>query len=289
MNGMQLNNWSIGKKIGEGACGSVYEVESTIPLEHKYDRTKQFVMKVTLMPAKPKGKPSKRYQDAKRHADTLYSEYLIYQKLYGIDGIPSVPLRAYGETQGYRYLVIERLDANLEDVLRSQGSITNKAASQYGLQIIKILKALHDKNVLYVDMKPENLMIKESKVYCVDFGISSPYISSRGAHIAQSQTPCIIGTPHFVSVNCHHGIVNSRRDDIESMLYVLIYLMKGSLPWDQAKTDIEAKTIKKNIEIGVLCDSLSTEWGDMIRTIRNHAFEKCPDYEYFENQFIAMM
>lgn len=289
MNGMQLNTWAIGKKIGTGSCADVYEVVSTIPLEYNYDRIKQFVIKVVKVPAKPKGRATKSYKDAMRLVDTLHSEYMVYNKLHGIDGIPYVPIRAYGETQGCRYLVVERLEKSLEDILQEKGPMQSNVAARYGNEIIKIIKSLHAKNVLYVDMKPENIMIKSSKLYCVDFGITSPFMTMKGVHKDQTRSKQVIGTPSFVSLNVHQGISNSRRDDVESLLYVLIYLMKGSLPWLHSRSDKEGAEIKKTISIDVLCNSLPKGWSRMVNEIRKCEFSVSPDYEYFEKQFKAMM
>lgn len=283
MNGMELNAWKISEKIGEGACADVYGVVSP-----KSDCDKQFVIKIVRLPVKPKGRGLKQYKDEMRRADTLYSEYLIYQKLHGIDGIPYMPLRAYGESQGYRYLVIERLEKTLDDIFNEEGAISLKDVSRYGCQLIKILKALHAKNILYVDIKPENIMIASSKVYCVDFGITSQFMTIKGKHQEQTQMNQVVGTPRFASIGGHQGFSGSRRDDIESLLYVLIYLMKGSLPWDKATSDPEMVKIKKTTSVEELCKFLPTEWNDMLNEVRGYEFAERPNYDFLELQFKKM-
>lgn len=286
MIGTQLNTWIIGALLGKGTCANVYEVVSTIPLEYKYDKTKQFVIKVIKLPLKSEYKNAKSYKNALRNADTLYSEFMVYNKIRGIAGVPYVPVRGYGESQGYRYLVVERLDKSLGD---DCGMISCQVASRYGLEIIKIIQALHSKNVLYVDMKPDNLMIRDSEVYLVDFGITSSFMTMKGIHKPQSRSDQIVGTSRFVSIDCNQGIANSRKDDIESLLYVLIYLIKGSLPWDIAKTTMEELKLKQTTSIDDLCKSLPREWYLMIETVRNYAFDEIPDYMFFEKQFMGMI
>ena len=289
MEGLQLNTWAIGKKIGEGNCADVYQVVSTISLEYNYDRVKEFVIKIAKVPTKPNGRSTKAYKDAMRLADTLHSEYMVYNKLHGIDGIPYVPIRAYGECKGYRYLVVERLERSLEDILQTNGPLQSSVAARYGSQMIKVLQTLHSKNVLYVDMKPENIMIKDAKAHCVDFGITGQFMTMKGLHKEQTQSKQIIGTPTFASLRCHEGISNSRRDDIESLLYVLIYLMKGSLPWIHARSNAEGANIKKQVSIDMLCGSLPEGWSRMVDAIRKCEFSSRPDYQYFQQQFESMM
>ncbi|KAJ8544270.1 hypothetical protein ON010_g11998 [Phytophthora cinnamomi] len=146
---------------------------------------------------------------------------------------------------------------------------------------------MHVKNILYVDVKPENFMLdtdKESKVYCVDFGISDRYVTATGKH-KDYKEGTVVGTPTFLSMNCHSGATSSRRDDIESLLYVLIYLMRGDLPWQQASSDAEGAKIKKNTSVDQLCASLPREWSAMLKNIRECGFEDRPDYDFFAQQF----
>ncbi|GMF16307.1 unnamed protein product [Phytophthora fragariaefolia] len=167
---------------------------------------------------------------------------------------------------------------------------------------------MHVKNILYVDVKPENFMLdvaKENKVYCVDFGISDRYVTATGKH-KDYKEGAVVGTPTFLSMNCHGGAstllcwvafvsmlgshfscidaASSRRDDIESLLYVLIYLMRGDLPWQQAASDAEGARIKKTTSVDQLCSSLPREWGAMLKNIRACGFEDRPDYDFFAHQ-----
>ena len=80
-------------------------------------------------------------------------------------------------------------------------------------------------------------------------------------------------------------IASSRRDDIESLLYVLIYIMRSNLPWQKASSDVEGAKIKKTTSIDQLCASLPPEWGAMLTTIRACGFEDRPDYDFFVQQF----
>lgn len=72
---------------------------------------------------------------------------------------------------------------------------------------LETLQHMHVSNILYVDVKPENFMLDtddESRVYCVDFGISDRYVTAMGKH-KDYKEGAVVGTPTFLSVNCHNG------------------------------------------------------------------------------------
>ncbi|KAH7464870.1 Casein kinase 1-like protein 13 [Phytophthora ramorum] len=287
MKGTTLKTWRLGEKLGSGACSDVYAVESVVSLGS--DAGRQFVMKLSPLPQLPAAKlknKKRKKTPAERNADALYAEHLLYKNLRDQTGIPYVPLGAYGEDQGFRFLVIERLGRTLETVLREQGPVRSATAARLGQEILETLQQMHVKNILYVDVKPENFMLdtgKENKVYCVDFGISDRYVTATGKH-KDYKEGTVVGTPTFLSMNCHNGATSSRRDDIESLLYVLIYLMRGDLPWQQASSDAEGATIKKATSVDQLCASLPREWSSMLKNIRDCGFEDRPDYDFFVQQ-----
>lgn len=78
---------------------------------------------------------------------------------------------------------------------------------------------------------------------------------------------------------------SSRRDDIESLLFVLLYLMRGDLPWQDASSDADGASVKKSTTIASLCATLASGWSDMLQNIRECGFEDRPDYDFFELQF----
>eukprot|EP00644_Phytophthora_capsici_P001619 jgi/Phyca11/557439/estExt2_Genewise1Plus.C_PHYCAscaffold_1120053 len=289
MEGTTLKTWRVGKKLGSGACSDVYAVESVSSLGS--DAGREFVMKLSPLPQIPASKlknKKRKKTPAERNADALYAEHLLYKNhLRDQPGIPYVPLGAYGEDKGYRFLVIERLGRTLETVLQEQGPIPSATAARLGQEILETLQEMHVKNILYVDVKPENFMLdtdKENKVYCVDFGISDRYVTATGKH-KDYKEGAVVGTPTFLSLNCHNGATSSRRDDIESLLYVLIYLVRGDLPWQLASSDAEGAKIKKNTSVDQLCASLPREWAVMLKSVREYGFEDRPDYDFFVQQF----
>ena len=68
-------------------------------------------------------------------------------------------------------------------------------------------------------------------IYLIDFGLSKRYKNADGKHCEQIQRKGLVGTPRYASINSHNGKELSRRDDLESLAYMLIYLANGNLPW----------------------------------------------------------
>lgn len=279
LEGTTLKSWKIGKYIGSGACAQVYEVEDTLPLI-RADQNKQYVIKIAELPIKKQ----RGYKNKMRLADCLHWESTMYNRIRQYEGVPHIPSRAYGEDKGYRFLVIEKLGLTFADVLKTQGLFLERKAASIGIEIIKTLKNLHSQNILYTDIKPENFMFScdQKKVYIVDFGITGSY-SKMGKHISETKVP-IQGTPNFLSVKCHQGTIGSRRDDIEGLIYVLIYLIKGSLPWEHAKNDTEGAEIKANASIESLVQGISSIWGEILVHARNCDFKEQPNYQYYVDQ-----
>lgn len=278
---MIIKNWKLGEKIGEGACGSVFDAIPEVAPKNVPDSG--FVAKVVALPANPKTKKGKEQM---RIANTLYAEYMVYSKLFGIKGIPYLPLKAYGDSNGYRYLVMEKLGRTLGEVVEQEGPIVQPTAARIGIELITCLEAIHSKNIIYVDIKPDNFMVskKEDKVFCADFGICESYVlATKQAH-KQQVFGSIVGTPAFLSSDCHRGSNAARRDDMEALMYVLIYMIKGSLPWADAKNDQEGADIKNNTPIDDVCMGMDPVWGSLLQKARDYAFEDKPNYDWFKNQ-----
>ena len=105
--------------------------------------------------------------------------------------------------------------------------------------MIERLEFVHNKNYLHRDIKPDNFVIgngkKAHRVYLIDFGLAKKYIQKDGTHIPYRDNKNLTGTARYASLNTHLGIEQGRRDDIEGVANVLLYFVKGSLPWQNLK------------------------------------------------------
>ena len=153
---------------------------------------------------------------------------------------------------------------------------------------------------MHRDIKPDNFLIGTNKnvntIYIIDFGLTKHYKDPlSGIHIPYKENKSLTGTARYASLNTHLGVEQSRRDDLECLGYVILYFLKGTLPWQglQAKTRKEKyekiKAKKQTTTIPELCEGLPNEFAVYLKYCRDLAFEEDPDYGYliklFENLF----
>lgn len=159
-----------------------------------------------------------------------------------------------------------------------------------GSQVLSRLEYLHNLGYLHRDLKPENFLIglgNNSKiVYLIDFGLAKKYKDSRtGQHIEYQEYNSLTGTARYASVNSHRGIENSRRDDLLSLGYVMVYLLKGTLPWQGITAETryqkyaKIRERKENIPFTLLCQLLPVEFQTYLETCQALTFDKRPNYD----------
>ena len=220
--------------------------------------------------------------------------FLRYLKGYGIP-----ELKSFG-VYGKYYVLIQTLLGNSLYSLYKNYKLCLKDICMIAIQILDRLEYIHSKYVIHQDIKPENfLMDLESKsiVYIIDFGLCKKYRSSHtGRHIKFSFTGKLIGTPGFASVNATRGAQQSRRDDLESLGYVLLYFLNnGNLPWRNAYICPNADKyemiydIKKNLKPEKLSKFFPKEFCEYLKYTRNLNFEQDPDYNYLRNLFCKIL
>mgnify|MGYP001232646995 CR=1 FL=1 len=212
----------------------------------------------------------------------LRNEARIYNLLRDVKGVPR--LKIFGKEHGINYMVIQLLGKTVIDNNNSIDVIN------IGIQIIDIIRDIHSRGVIHRDIKPDNILYSlntKEQIYLIDFGLSLCYKDKNGRHISQRNSREIIGSINFISVNIHKGISSSRRDDIISIYYVLVYLIVGDLPWNINKmkeTKIEKMynnvfKMKQNI-------NLLSKYGihENIYKMYEHCLELNysdePDYDY---------
>jgi casein kinase 1/casein kinase 1 delta len=115
------------------------------------------------------------------------------------------------------------------------------------IQCIYILESLHELFVIHRDIKPQNFMIKNQKIYLIDYGLATFFVDENGEHLPNKHQESIIGTPKFLSYHNYYGNTLSRRDDLISLGYLYIYLLNGSLPW-QNNNVMSSVLILKSLE-----------------------------------------
>lgn len=184
--------------------------------------------------------------------------------------------------------IVVSLDANIQKN-KNKNNIIVKEITKYCIMILQIINKIHDIGIVHRDIKPENFMIGlsntvdggiEKKLYIIDFGLSSFYIKN-DKHIINNKGG-EVGTPLFMSRHIHEENTYSRRDDIISILYVIIYLIKDTLPWDGYNLAAYDKKVITTSE--ELCEGMPHVFQKLLDYAYSLNFEEKPDYSYMIRQ-----
>ena len=214
-------------------------------------------------------------------------------------GIPEI--KSYGYNNNFYFLIEELLGKNLAQIYSSNKSFSLKDITMIAIQAIDRIEFIHSKYVIHRDIKPENFLLgydNNSIIYLIDFGMARKYKSSRtGKHLKYSLTGKLFGTFRYLSYNASRGVEQSRRDDLESIGYMLVFLRNGTLPWkglnlkgSHVKTKYyHSLNLKKSIAPEDLCKKLPQEFAEYVRYCRNLGFEDDPNYNYLRNLFKRLL
>lgn len=252
---MLSNKYNIIQKLSEGSFGTIYKAENV--------RTNEFV--------------AIKFESKNSALKTLKNEAKIYQHLGKQTGFAQ--LKWFGSDENYSYLVIDLLGGSLSNMIKRYNRFCLKTVLVLGIQIITRIKVLHSKLLLHRDIKPDNFLFgletQTNKLFLVDFGFAKRY-DYNGKHIQEKRINSLIGSANFVSLNVHNKLEPSRRDDIESCIYIMIYMLYGTLEWFGKSLDLmvvlKAQLTNKS-EIPIFLKN-------MLSTVRHMQFDETPDYDY---------
>ena len=187
-------------------------------------------------------------------------------------------------------MIMECLGRNLDQIFQNQKyNFSLKTICLLGEQMYSRIEYFHSKNFIHRDIKPENFIMgtleNNKTVYLIDFGLAKRYKNKNGLHIPYRDGKSLTGTLRYASCNTHLGIEQSRRDDIESIGYVLLYFFKKDLPWMGVKAKNDKERFKKVLEIKIntklddICEGIPKEIGLIIQYSRDLKFDERPDYK----------
>ncbi|CAI0419934.1 unnamed protein product [Linum tenue] len=267
------NRFRLGRKIGSGSFGEIYlgtNVQTNEEVGIKLENVKT------------------------KHPQLLY-ESKLYKILQGGTGIPNV--KWFGVEGEYNVLVMDLLGPSLEDLFNfCSRKLSLKTVLMLADQMINRVEFVHSKSFLHRDLKPDNFLMglgrRANQVYIIDFGLAKKYRdTSTHQHIPYRENKNLTGTARYASMNTHLGIEQSRRDDLESLGYVLMYFLRGSLPWQglragtkkQKYEKISEKKVSTSIE--ALCRGYPTEFASYFHYCRSLRFDDKPDYAYLKRLF----
>eukprot|EP00931_Biecheleriopsis_adriatica_P007612 TRINITY_DN10887_c0_g1_i1.p1 TRINITY_DN10887_c0_g1~~TRINITY_DN10887_c0_g1_i1.p1 ORF type:complete len:368 (-),score=78.71 TRINITY_DN10887_c0_g1_i1:144-1247(-) len=232
-------------------------------------------------------------------AGSLQSEAKLLQKI--TDGPPGrlqgfTQVFFLGRVNGLTCMVMDRLGLSLEDAMKACKDKVMDARSVVlvGQQAMHRIEYLHSKGIVHRDIKPENFMYgvadKIHHLYLIDFGLCEPFYARK--HVAMRRGNSMVGTARYCSINCHNGLTQSRRDDLEAIGNMMVFFCRGSLPWSGlkgAKTDEEKYAMigkkKESINLDELCAGFPRVVQEFLTYGRSLAFAERPDYERLQHKF----
>ena len=225
----------------------------------------------------------------------LPNEYKCYKTLEGGSNVPKV----YGlfDYQKSRVLAMDKMGPSLESLFKRCGKkFSLKTVLMIADQMLRAIEYVHNSGLLHRDIKPHNFLMgrgdNHRRLYIIDFGVSTHYIDPRTKdHIMYTSNNGLVGTAHYVSINTHLGDQQSRRDDLESIAYVLIRFLKGSLPWQAIKVkSVEERNekitqMKIQTTAEVLCSDIPREFRAFFEYVRRLRYDETPKYYWIRQQF----
>lgn len=273
--------WKIIEKIGEGSFGLIFIVEDLL-----YKERPKYAMKVENL------------QSLNLSYSLLQKEARILTKLESEEGFPR--MIKYFPEYSNNYLIMSLLGNNLNVLMKKcQGSLTLKTILMVGYSLLDRLESLHSKGLLHRDIKPENIVIGRNedfnKIFLLDFGLSKSYLDEKGDHISMVEKKGLVGTARYASINAHKGLELSRRDDLESLIYVLVYLSQGILPWQNIAGDtkdfkyLNILKVKENLSEDSVCKGLPVEFSIILKYVKSLTFEEAPNYKFLKGLFMTIM
>jgi len=265
--------YRIGKKIGSGSFGDIYLGVNIISGE-------EVAIKLESCKAK--------------HPQLEY-EAKVYKTLAGGVGVPFV--RWYGIECDYNAMVIDLLGPSLEDLFNfCNRKFSLKTVLLLADQLVSRIEYIHSRNFIHRDIKPDNFLMgigkRGNQVNVIDFGLAKKYRDPKThLHIPYRENKNLTGTARYTSINTHLGVEQSRRDDMESLGYVLMYFLRGQLPWQGLKAATKKQKYDRIMEkkmttpTEVLCRGFPNEFAIYLNYCRSLRFDDKPDYSYLRKLF----
>jgi serine/threonine protein kinase len=256
------NKYKIFDKIGSGSFGSVYKAQNV--------RTEEFV--------------AIKIEKIDDNIKLLKNESKIYHYLNKSEYVPCV--KWFGKDDVNYYMVINLLGSSLQNLLNKSKNkkFTLMLTLKIGIKIIDILKSIHEKGLIHRDIKPANFLFglhDINKIYLIDFGFCKTYIEN-GEHNKVKKMHNMIGSKNYASITSHKHYELSRRDDLESLAYMLLYFYTGILPWTTILIEEEIISLKRDMIYNKTYPSILL---DLLKYSRILEYEETPNYNVIIENF----
>ncbi|RDX81195.1 Casein kinase 1-like protein HD16, partial [Mucuna pruriens] len=222
-------------------------------------------------------------------------EWQVYNTLGGSHGVPQVHYK--GRQGDYYVMVMDMLGPSLWDVWNNNShTMSTEMVACIAIEAISILEKMHSRGYVHGDVKPENFLLgppgtpDEKKLFLVDLGLATKWMdSTTGLHVDYDQRPDVFrGTVRYASVHAHLGRTASRRDDLESLAYTLIFLLRGRLPWQGFQGENKGFMVCKK-KMGTspenLCCFCPLPFKQFVEHVVNLKFDEEPNYAKYVSLF----
>ncbi|CAM8916536.1 unnamed protein product [Rhodiola kirilowii] len=223
------------------------------------------------------------------------NEWQVYTTLGGSHGVPRLHYK--GRLGDFYIMVMDMLGPSLWDLWTTNGhTMSIEMVACIAIEAISILEKIHSKGYLHCDVKPENFLLgppgtsEEKRLFLVDLGLAMRWReSTSGLHVEYDQRPDVFrGTVRYASVHAHLGRTGSRRDDLESLAYTLIFLLRGRLPWQGYQGENKAFLVcKKKMATSpeTLCSFCPQPFRQFVENVVSLKFDEDPHYAKYISLF----
>ncbi|KAL8101641.1 casein kinase 1-like protein HD16 [Apium graveolens] len=278
-------SYKVERKLGKGGFGQVYvgrRLNAPVP----HERIGAGAVEVAL-------KFEHRNSKGCNHGPPY--EWQVYGTLGGSHGVPRVHYK--GRQGDYYIMVMDMLGPSLWDVWNNKShTMSTEMVACIAIEAISILEKVHSKGYVHGDVKPENFLLgppgtpEEKKLFLVDLGLATKWKdSSTSQHVEYDQRPDVFrGTVRYASAHAHLGRTASRRDDLESLAYTLIFLLRGRLPWQGFQGENKGFLVcKKKMATSpeALCSFSPAPFREFIEHVVNLKFDEKPNYAKYISLF----
>ncbi|KAB1218513.1 Casein kinase I isoform delta-like [Morella rubra] len=278
--------YRLDRKLGKGGFGQVYVGRRASALNTNERTTGSGAVEVAL---KFEHRSSKGCNYGPPY------EWQVYNTLGGSHGVPRVHYK--GRQGDYYVMVMDMLGPSLWDVWNNNShTMSVEMVACIAIEAISILEKMHSRGYVHGDVKPENFLLgtpgtpDEKKLFLVDLGLATRWRdSSTGMHVEYDQRPDVFrGTVRYASVHAHLGRTSTRRDDLESLAYTLIFLLRGRLPWQGYQGENKGFLVcKKKMATSpeTLCCFCPPPFRQFVEHVVNLRFDEEPNYAKYISLF----